>query len=94
MCVQEMLLKLKEFAQLGDHYSLDSCAVVLLTHGLEGQIYGVDAKLVNLSEVFGFFDGDICPSLKGKPKFFLVQACRGGEPCPHSNYVHCQLCML
>ena len=73
-----MLLTLRDFAQLPQHCTVDSCVVVLLTHGLEGQIYGSDAKLINLTEVFGFFDGNVCPNLQGKPKFFLVQACRGG----------------
>ena len=76
--LQEMLLTLRDFAQLPQHSTVDSCVVVLLTHGLEGQIYGSDAKLINLTEVFGFFDGNVCPNLQGKPKFFLVQACRGG----------------
>lgn len=74
-----MLLTLRDFAQLAHHKSVDSCVVILLTHGLEGQIYGSDAKLINLSEVFNFFDGNFCPGLQGKPKFFLVQACRGGK---------------
>ena len=74
-----MLLTLRDFAQLSHHKMVDSCVIILLTHGLEGQIYGSDAKLINLSEVFNFFDGNVCPGLHGKPKFFLVQACRGGN---------------
>ncbi|KAF6024249.1 hypothetical protein EB796_017436 [Bugula neritina] len=83
ICIQEnltgmeMLLTLRDFAQLPHHKSVDSCVVILLTHGLDGQVYGSDAKLINLSEVLNFFDGNVCPGLQGKPKFFLVQACRG-----------------
>lgn len=88
--LQEMLLTLRDFATLPQHTEVDSCVVVLLTHGLEGQIYGSDAKLINLTEVFGFFDGNVCPNLQGKPKFFLVQACRGGRiySICHSHTCH------
>lgn len=76
---QEMREKLQKFAQLPAHRVTDSCIVALLSHGVEGGIYGVDGKLLELQEVFRLFDNANCPSLQNKPKMFFIQACRGDE---------------
>ncbi|XP_012302948.2 caspase-2 isoform X1 [Aotus nancymaae] len=76
---QEMREKLQNFAQLPAHRVTDSCIVALLSHGVEGAIYGVDGKLLQLQEVFRLFDNANCPSLQNKPKMFFIQACRGDE---------------
>uniref|UniRef100_A0A8C3VY22 Caspase-2 n=1 Tax=Catagonus wagneri TaxID=51154 RepID=A0A8C3VY22_9CETA len=76
---QEMQEKLQDFAQLPTHRVTDSCIVALLSHGVEGGIYGVDGKLLQLQEVFRLFDNANCPSLQNKPKMFFIQACRGDE---------------
>ncbi|XP_044102704.1 caspase-2 isoform X2 [Neovison vison] len=75
---QEMQEKLENFAQLPAHRVTDSCIVALLSHGVEGGIYGVDGKLLQLQEVFRLFDNAGCPNLQNKPKMFFIQACRGG----------------
>uniref|UniRef100_A0A3Q2HA07 Caspase 2 n=1 Tax=Equus caballus TaxID=9796 RepID=A0A3Q2HA07_HORSE len=75
---KEMQEKLQNFAQLPAHRVTDSCIVALLSHGVEGGIYGVDGKLLQLQEVFRLFDNANCPSLQNKPKMFFIQACRGG----------------
>ncbi|XP_044919035.1 caspase-2 isoform X2 [Mustela putorius furo] len=76
---QEMQEKLQNFAQLPAHRVTDSCIVALLSHGVEGGIYGVDGKLLQLQEVFRLFDNASCPNLQNKPKMFFIQACRGDE---------------
>ncbi|XP_004860557.1 caspase-2 isoform X3 [Heterocephalus glaber] len=76
---QEMQEKLQSFAQLPAHRVTDSCIVVILSHGVEGSVYGVDGKLLQLQEVFRLFDNANCPSLQNKPKMFFIQACRGDE---------------
>ncbi|XP_047550476.1 caspase-2 isoform X3 [Lutra lutra] len=76
---QEMQEKLENFAQLPAHRVTDSCIVALLSHGVEGGIYGVDGKLLQLQEVFRLFDNASCPNLQNKPKMFFIQACRGDE---------------
>ncbi|KAF5914449.1 hypothetical protein HPG69_016400 [Diceros bicornis minor] len=76
---KEMQEKLQNFAQLPAHRLTDSCIVALLSHGVEGGIYGVDGKLLQLQEVFRLFDNANCPSLQNKPKMFFIQACRGDE---------------
>ena len=46
---------------------------------LTGVVYGVDGNQVNIAEeICAPFDGANCPSLSGKPKVFIVQACQGG----------------
>ncbi|KAM5255319.1 caspase-2 isoform 2-T2 [Ctenodactylus gundi] len=79
---QEMQEKLQNFSQLPAHRVLDSCIIALLSHGVEGGIYGVDGKLLQLQEVFRLFDNANCPSLQNKPKMFFIQACRGGAIGP------------
>ncbi|KAI0242722.1 Caspase-7 [Lamellibrachia satsuma] len=59
-----------------DHSDADCFVCVILSHGEEGVVYGTDGK-VPLDKLLGYFKGDICPSLAGKPKLFFIQACRG-----------------
>ena len=33
---------------------------------------------INTTKIFDHFTPDRCPSLKGKPKLFFIQACQGG----------------
>ncbi|XP_053156402.1 caspase-2 isoform X2 [Hemicordylus capensis] len=76
---QEMQEELKIFSKLPNHRDLDSCIVSLLSHGIDGGVYGVDGKLLQLQEIFRLFDNANCPSLQNKPKMFFIQACRGDE---------------
>ena len=73
----EMISVLRDVARL-DHSSVDSLVVAILTHGVENELYGSDEELIPVAEVFKLFNGFNCPSLVGKPKVFLIQACRGG----------------
>lgn len=61
-----------------DHSKRSSFICVLLSHGEEGIIYGTDGPL-DLKKLTSFFKGDYCRSLTGKPKLFIIQACRGTE---------------
>ena len=60
-----------------DHTHYNSFVCCLLSHGDSGKIFGSDDKPIYLDDV----KEDIIsiPSLLGKPKIFLVQACRGGR---------------
>ncbi|KAI9564925.1 hypothetical protein GHT06_008666 [Daphnia sinensis] len=54
------------------------CLVVcLLSHGIENAILCYDGRYVNTNELKYEFSLDKCPSLYGKPKIFIVQACQG-----------------
>lgn len=70
---------LLQFAKLDDHRAADSMVVCLLSHGLEGQIYGVDGVLVSIPDLLALFNGYVAKDLVGKPKLFFIQACRGSD---------------
>ena len=74
--LKETLFK---FAKQEDHKSADSVVVCILTHGLRGQVYGVDGLLIPISDLTSMFNGHQAKHLVGKPKMFFIQACRGGE---------------
>ncbi|XP_044295478.1 caspase-2 isoform X2 [Varanus komodoensis] len=76
---EEIQEELEKFSKLPAHRDVDSCIVSLLSHGIEGGVYGVDGRLVQLQEIFRLFDNANCPNLQNKPKMFFVQACRGDE---------------
>lgn len=39
---------LERFSKLQDHRDVDSCIIALLSHGVEGGIYGSDGKLLEV----------------------------------------------
>ncbi|XP_071619161.1 caspase-2 isoform X2 [Heliangelus exortis] len=96
---QEMQNALERFSKLPDHQDVDSCIVALLSHGVEGAIYGSDGKLLQLQEAFRLFDNANCPNLQNKPKMFFIQACRGGVSGTHIHLplpccCHCICCSM
>ncbi|CAL8345295.1 unnamed protein product [Boreogadus saida] len=74
----QMLSSMEELASR-DHSGMDCVACVVLSHGLEGGVYGVDGKSVQLEKLKGYVNGEQCHSLRGKPKLFFIQACQGIE---------------
>ncbi|XP_028369476.1 caspase-9 [Phyllostomus discolor] len=69
-----------------DHGTLDCCVVVILSHGCQashlqfpGAVYGVDGGPVSIEKIVNIFNGTGCPSLRGKPKLFFIQACGGDQ---------------
>ena len=62
-----------------DHKDFDCLMVAILTHGTKGKLYATNGKLIPVEELTSLFNGSQCPSLIGKPKVFLLQACRGGN---------------
>ncbi|KAF7707393.1 caspase-3b [Silurus meridionalis] len=61
-----------------DHSKSAMFVCVILSHGDDGVIYGTDG-IIQLKELAGLFRGDRCLSLVGKPKLFIIQACRGTD---------------
>lgn len=59
-----------------DHTNFDCFVCVLLSHGEEGIVFGTD-KPVQIKDLSDCFKADRCPTLVGKPKIFIIQACRG-----------------
>ncbi|XP_068591488.1 caspase-2 isoform X3 [Cebidichthys violaceus] len=79
LTAQGMRTCIENFCRRPDHRTVDSCVVCLLSHGVEGAIYGTDGQLLQLDWVFESFDNARCPLLQNKPKMFFIQACRGEE---------------
>lgn len=48
----------------------------MLTHGDQGKLYAYDGDY-KYEELWSRFYASHCPTLKGKPKIFIVQACQG-----------------
>nr|XP_029135692.1 caspase-2 isoform X5 [Labrus bergylta] len=79
LTAQGMRTCIENFSRRQEHRTVDSCVVCLLSHGVEGAIYGTDGELMQLDWVFEAFDNAHCPLLQNKPKMFFFQACRGEE---------------
>ena len=58
----------------------DMAIVVILSHGKDGFVYSADGQSINMEYIYEFFNNRNCPLLRGKPKFFIVQSCRGDLP--------------
>ncbi|XP_065260919.1 caspase-6 [Emys orbicularis] len=61
-----------------NHSDADCFVCVFLSHGEDNHVYAYDAK-IKVQTVTNMFKGDKCPSLVGKPKIFIIQACRGDQ---------------
>lgn len=68
-----------QFSKMDGHKEADSMVFCLLSHGLEGQIYGCDGELVSITHLVAMFNGYEAKDLIGKPKMIFIQACRGVE---------------
>lgn len=88
-CTAEMMVQvLKDFAQLPALHEVDSIVVAIFSHGSQGdKIFGTNGRVENgrpaagtymtVFELSSIFSTNNCPAMKGKPKLFIIQACRG-----------------
>ncbi|XP_014775608.1 caspase-3 isoform X2 [Octopus bimaculoides] len=75
--VQEMLDTLEKIGKNNSLTDLDCFICVILSHGgPDDVICGYDGT-VKLDKLLSYLRPDRCPSLKGVPKLFIIQACRG-----------------
>lgn len=65
-----------------DHSNADCLLVAILTHGDDGDSLCAHDGSYQFTSVWTQFTEECCPSLAGKPKIFIVQACRGQELDP------------
>lgn len=72
----EMIDLLKKKGRRNFHNE-DALVVCVLSHGLEGCVYGSDDIQVFLRDLTQPFTSRNAPSLAGKPKLFFIQACQG-----------------
>ena len=80
-CLQET----KEHIEMIKQHMGSWCKVfifVIMSHGGKGHVEGTDGNPLYVDEdIITPFDGNHCPVLKGIPKVFLIQACRGKRMC-------------
>lgn len=74
----EMLDVLKDTSEK-DFSRFDCFVCVILSHGSKAGIHGTDDEVINLEAITASFRRDECPTLEGKPKIFMIQACRGNQ---------------
>ena len=61
-------------------YKHQCCLVVaVMSHGTCEGILGVDGQIVTVRQLMAYFTSRACQSLAGKPKIFIIQACRSTE---------------
>lgn len=75
----DMMSEVQKFAAREEHKTGDMTVVVLLSHGRHGLIAAADGRELETEWVMRQFNNEGCPALRGKPKLFLLQACRGDE---------------
>jgi hypothetical protein len=69
-----------EYRSHPHHSQSDMTIVVILSHGKDGIVYAADGQSIDMEGIYELFNNKNCPALQGKPKFFIVQACRGDWP--------------
>lgn len=63
---------------LESHSDADCILVAVLSHGELGILYASD-HAYKPDQLWTQFNAERCPSLAGKPKMFLIQACQGDQ---------------
>lgn len=82
---------MREFSQRKDLRKVDSCFVIVSSHGNKNSQYEIteiecvdnnsESKLQNdknvlCKDILDYFTTEACPHLAGKPKIFIFQLCR------------------
>ena len=72
-----------------DYTNIDSVLIFIMSHGKDDKIFGIDGEELYLSDFLQPFK--IVKSLKGKPKMFFINACRGNMMAPTHDSSNNQL---
>ncbi|XP_040572146.1 caspase-1 [Lepeophtheirus salmonis] len=70
--------KILEDVSNDDHTESDCLLILVLSHGESGLIYARDSAY-KPERLWSYFNGKNCPTLAGKPKMILIQACQGDQ---------------
>ena len=73
----QMLNSIRDFADSEKHSRSDMAVVAILSHGTDGFLYGTDRCALDTEWIVQQLNNENCIYLRGKPKFFILQACRG-----------------
>ncbi|XP_066275463.1 caspase-3-like [Branchiostoma lanceolatum] len=67
------------FIQLGqaDHSNYDCFVCCIMSHGTSSKVFSSNDVGIDICELMKHVKIERCPSLKGKPKLFFIQACQG-----------------
>jgi len=76
---QFMRQEIANFSRKPELQKADMLIVCVLSHGVLGHMVSSDGREIETEWILRQFNNDGCPALKGKPKFFILQACRGDE---------------
>ena len=68
---------MRDFSDSEKHFRADMAVVAVLSHGTEGFLYGTDRRAIETEWLIQQLNNENCVNLRGKPKFFILQACRG-----------------
>ncbi|XP_023933188.1 proline-rich receptor-like protein kinase PERK4 [Lingula anatina] len=80
LTAQAIIEKLKNFAGSEKQKDVNCSVVCILSHGAgQDAFYGTDGETVSMDTVVDIFNNENCPALKGTPKLFFLQFCRGGR---------------
>ncbi|KAK3871520.1 hypothetical protein Pcinc_023328 [Petrolisthes cinctipes] len=80
LTLKETLKSLDEFCSNDNLKKVDAAVVCFLSHGEnENTFYTSDDKTMTVTQVQEKFIDSKCPKLKGKPKLFLFNFCRGNK---------------
>ena len=79
---------MKEEAENVAHKAADSLVVCVASHGDEGYFVTADGERITNEYLTTCFDGRNCWALSGKPKLFIIDACRGGMILCHICRYH------
>lgn len=69
--------ELFSFATDNIHHKMDMAVICILSHGENGYIICTDGQKISVEDILNKFNNKQALALKGKPKYFVFQACRG-----------------
>ena len=78
----QMKEEILRFAGKEDHAEGDMTAVVVMSHGRDGAICTSEGRELETEWILKQFNNEGCPRLRGKPKLFIFQSCRGHAADP------------
>ena len=63
-----------------NHDKFVAFVLIVMSHGGDKDcIFSVDNDSISVRQLMKEFQAERCPSLKGKPKIFIIQTCRGSR---------------
>ena len=75
----DMRQEILRFTERIELNHVDMCTVAIMSHGIENSVLTTDGRSVECEWILEQFNNRHCPQLRGKPKLFIFQCCRGDE---------------